>query len=144
MLKRMSKVFIAVVMVVLASMVASPASATTSQVDGVCYDGAVWTPQLTASGANTLTPSPTSYYTTSSRCNDINFAIVSTPDSVDWSAWTRVCWVNHGTCNSWKPVPWDSNFHVIASNVLDGTRFRIETFWPESMWGSRWSTMVAY
>lgn len=109
-----------------------------------CYDGSVWTPRLTGGPSNTLTPSSSGYYTTSTRCNDINFVVVSTPGTTNWSALTRVCWVSTGTCNSWKSVPWDSNFHVIASNVRDGTRFRIETHWPESMWGSQWSTKVAY
>ncbi|TWP54010.1 hypothetical protein FKR81_00075 [Lentzea tibetensis] len=110
-----------------------------------CYDGGVWTPRLIGSDATTFTPTaPPGYYITSNRCNDINFIVGSTPGNTNWSALTRVCWVRHGTCNSWKSVPWDGKYHVIATDVLDGTRFRIETHWPESMWGSEWNAKVAY
>ncbi|MEV4628204.1 hypothetical protein AB0J90_18185 [Micromonospora sp. NPDC049523] len=116
---------------------------TTPALAAGCYDGSVWAGG-TASDANTFDPSRTGYYTTTSRCNDINFLPVSTSgDSAYWDVFIRVCWVNLGTCNSWKS-PDAGEWTVIASNVKDGTRFRVETDWTEPMWGSRWNTKIAF
>ncbi|GAA2717673.1 hypothetical protein ACFY2R_11250 [Micromonospora olivasterospora] len=69
-----------------------------------CYDGSVWNNQLTGGSSNSFTPSSTGYYTTSSRCADINFVVVSTPGDTNWTALTRVCFLSTGSCNTWKSV----------------------------------------
>lgn len=39
---------------------------------------------------------------------------------------TRVCWVSAGGCNAWRDVNISGTWQVVATTVLDGTRFRIE------------------
>lgn len=73
-------------------------------------------------------------YTATNRCQEINFAIIA-KDS-DFSGNVRVCFVRAGYCNSWKPYNsrWDV-WKVIASDVRDGTTFRIELNYDNTTFG---------
>jgi hypothetical protein len=58
-------------------------------------------------------------YWTSSRCADINLRIDS-----GGGAYFAVCWARYNTCQDhWTYVPQDGNYHVVASDVKDGTEF---------------------
>ena len=37
-----------------------------------------------------------------------------------------MCWVSAGGCNAWRTVYISGTWQVMATNVLDGTRFRIQ------------------
>lgn len=80
-----------------------------------CYGGSV---------AITLPPNGYSgEYTTSSRCRDINLRIDS-----GGGQWVAVCWAAHNSCQDhWTWVPQDGSYHVVATDVLDGTRFYFTT-----------------
>jgi len=89
-----------------------------------CYGGAV---------SATLSPGGyTPTFTTTTRCADINLRINS-----GGGAWVAVCWVAHGYCQDhWTWVPQDGSFHVVASSVLDGTKFDFDT-WAGNSGGAR-------
>jgi hypothetical protein len=39
-----------------------------------------------------------------------------------------VCWTDHGNCQDhWTWVPQDGSYHVVATDVLDGTHFQFVT-----------------
>lgn len=93
----------------------SPSSAATT-----CYGGASsWSRSTYANGTIRLPSS--GYYTTTSRCGDINFKIDSSGDlgTVD----VDVCFQSTG-CNSMKYIS-DYNWHLIATDVKDGTTFYV-------------------
>jgi hypothetical protein len=81
--------------------------------------------------------SPT--YTTTRNCRDINFGWAETSTSQAPIGNVRVCFVRAGTCNTWKRYNGDTAALeiVIASNVSDGTTYRVEFLWNESVYGSR-------
>jgi hypothetical protein len=108
-----------------------------------CYDGAVVSNFYGDDGIVTI-PAGGGYYTTSNRCADINFKWYST-SQLNLQANVRVCWVNSGTCNSWKwyDAGYDS-WKVIASGVLDGTKFRVQmTNFPGPTWGTHYGVKIA-
>lgn len=84
-------------------------------VQATCYGGSV---------AITLPPSGYSgVYTTSSRCDDINLRI-----DAGGGQWVAVCWARYNICQgSWTWVPQDGSYHVVATDVLDGTTFYFVT-----------------
>ena len=90
---------------------AKPASAATS-----CYGGAV---SFAVQGSG-VTIGP--YYTTS-RCHDINIRFTN----LTFNEPVCVIFVNHtNACNYWTIIsPYDTSWHVIASDVLDGTKFDV-------------------
>jgi hypothetical protein len=119
---------------------AEPADATSSAF-ATCYGGAVSFPaQSLAVNAVRRLPSSTSYYTASSRCNDINIKFNADHGYVS----VRVCWVSHGTCQQYKTIDADTNWDVLATNVLDGTRFRVEILNSNDWSLSSVSGQVAY
>ncbi|MGW0501672.1 hypothetical protein [Micromonospora sp. NPDC003241] len=106
-----------------------------------CYGGAVSFPSQTLGPASTrYLPSSSGYYTTSSRCQDINIKFAN-PES--GNVQVRVCWVSHGTCNSYKTLLMDSAWKVIATDVLDGTRFRVQIYNYRD-WSTTFGGQVAY
>ncbi|GGM51522.1 hypothetical protein GCM10011608_40570 [Micromonospora sonchi] len=124
---------------------AAPASAEpvgiSATAAATCYGGAVSFPTQTLGVAGTRRlPSASSYYTTSSRCQDINIKFAN-PEA--GNVQVRVCWVSHGTCNSWKTVLMDTAWKVIATDVLDGTRFRVEIYNYRD-WTTTFGGQVAY
>ncbi|OQO94637.1 hypothetical protein B1813_00540 [Saccharomonospora piscinae] len=89
-----------------------------------CYGGAVqWTqtsPELRVPSSGT--------YTTSSRCNDINLRTTRGTDRPQ-AYFAAVCFLpssGNNYCGSFKQVPsLSSGWKVLASDVLDGTRFYV-------------------
>jgi hypothetical protein len=119
---------------------ASPAAALAA-----CYDGYVYLTAYADSGILTY-PSSTGYYTTTSRCGDINFYNQSWQATSEMDASLRVCFVSTGSCDSWKgydarnPYTWI----LIATNVKDGTRFRVQMSFAEKNWGGRYTNRLAF
>lgn len=87
---------------------------------------------VTNTSANSKSPT----YTTTSNCQDVNFGLGSWDSDTEPNGYprgkVRVCFVGAGYCqSSWK------NFNgatspstiVVASNVSDGTTFKIEFDW---------------
>ena len=99
---------------------ASAAPGSGSGIQTTCYGGSV-----SISVFVPLAPRQnwSSHYITSSRCNDINLRIDSGGD-----AKFAVCWARFGTCQDhWTLVPQDGIYHVVATNVKDGTEFYFAT-----------------
>jgi hypothetical protein len=122
--------------------VAEPASA----IPGPCYDGAVYG-AVTGGPTNAYLPSSTGTYRTTSRCADINFTNRSHSGDEYFQALIRVCFVGAGYCqSSWKYYYKGSgvDWMVIASDVRDGTTFRLEFQFYESTFGSRFENLVAF
>ncbi|MCA6096661.1 hypothetical protein LE181_31450 [Streptomyces sp. SCA3-4] len=100
--------------------VALPATASAAQTSGTtaaasCYDGSVGI-SLPANGYSRE-------FTTTSRCADINLRIDS-----GGGQWVAVCWAAHGSCqSSWTWVPQGGGYHVVASDVKNGTKFYFTT-----------------
>ncbi|MEU8069661.1 hypothetical protein [Micromonospora sp. NPDC049151] len=128
----------------LASPAAAEPAGTSAQLLSACYDGAV-TGYVTAGSGKAYLPSSTGYYTTSSRCGDINFSNRSY-DNQNINAQIRVCFVSAGYCQStWKHYTSTTGaWMVIASNVADGTRFRLEFTFASNTWGSHYGNLIAY
>ncbi|WP_155984669.1 hypothetical protein [Saccharomonospora piscinae] len=91
-----------------------------------CYGGAV---QWTHTSSSPLRVPSSGNYTASSRCNDINIR------TTRWSGWAegyraRVCFYpswGDRYCGASKPVPsLASGWTVLATDVLDGTKFHVE------------------
>lgn len=99
---------------------AQAAALTPQQAATTCYGGAVSFHIPAGIDETDLGP----YYTTS-RCNDINLRFSNLPQNVI----IHVCWTNHGYCNGGTSIAWydqDANsWHVIASDVLDYTKFTV-------------------
>lgn len=122
--------------------VAEPESA----IPGLCYDGAVYG-AVTGGPTNAYLPSSTGTYRTTSRCNDINFTNRSQSGDEYFQALIRVCFVGAGYCqSSWKYYHKGSgvDWMVIASDVRDGTTFRLEFQFYESTFGSTYENLVAF
>lgn len=91
-----------------------------------CYGGAVSFPTRTMGAASDrYLPSASSYYTTTSRCTDINIKFANPEQG---NVQVRVCWLSTGACNSWKTVLMDTAWKVVATDVLNGTRFRVQIY----------------
>ena len=87
-----------------------------------CYGGASYFTVTTGTyGSNQIGP----YYTTS-RCNDINLRL----SGISYDMPVCVIFVRHtSSCNHITDIPpGDSSWHVIASNVKDGTAFKVDFF----------------
>jgi hypothetical protein len=109
--------------------------ASSAQAASACLDnGPTFSLFTHPSGGSAVLPTDGSVYTTTNRCQDINFAIIA-KDS-DFSGNVRVCFVRAGYCNSWKPYNsrWDV-WKVIASDVRDGTTFRVELNYDNTTFG---------
>jgi hypothetical protein len=87
----------------------------------------VWYVNASASSANSKSPT----YTTTANCRDINFGQGESEDGGDAVGRVRVCFVSAGTCqSSWKSYNAATQFSiVVATNVLDGTTFKMEFDW---------------
>ncbi|MCI0689000.1 MAG: hypothetical protein L0Y54_17480 [Sporichthyaceae bacterium] len=111
---------------------------------GACYDGATaWF--ANANATIVRIPSSGSYRTTW-RCADINFTVRQFSDAY-FQGLVRVCFVSAGYCNSWKyynGADPNLDWMVIASNVKDGTTFRVEIDFYESSWGNHYGGLLAY
>jgi hypothetical protein len=114
-------------------------------VPGACYDGYVYLTVYADSGTLTF-PSSTGYYTTTSRCVDINFYNQSWQATYEMDANIRVCFVSTGSCNSWKRYDAKTSvtWMLIATNVKDGTRFRVQMSFAEKNWGGRYTNRLAF
>jgi hypothetical protein len=110
---------------------------------GPCLGNADWG-VVTGGPANAYMPSASTVYVTTKRCQDINFRTLSISGDEELQANIRVCFVRAGYCqSSWKYYRgWD--WMVIASNVKDGTWFRIEIQFYESTFGSSYENLVAF
>ncbi|GAA1629367.1 hypothetical protein GCM10009679_37980 [Saccharothrix algeriensis] len=98
---------------------ASPAAA------AGCYEGAVSFPtQNLTVGSIRYLPSASSYYTTSSRCSDIQIDLTNNGD-VYWDV--RLCWWG-GTCKPYQLVRANAGYVILATQVLDGTKFTIQIY----------------
>ncbi|MCP2250659.1 hypothetical protein [Lentzea aerocolonigenes] len=123
-----------------------PVPATASAAPGPCLDNGV-DGVVTGSPANVLLPSASGTYTTTKRCRDINFILRSSSGDERFQANIRVCFVRAGYCQSaWKYYYDDENngWMVIASNVKDGTTFRLEFQFYEPTFGSTYWTSIAF
>ncbi len=133
-----------VVFLILAS--GQAGAATRPALPGPCLDnGAVG--YVTGGPANAYLPSPSGTYTTTNRCRDINFTNRSQSGDQAFQALIRVCFVSAGYCqSSWKYYYKNSStdWMVIASDVKDGTRFRLEFQFYESTFGSGYGTLIAF
>ncbi|MER6270918.1 hypothetical protein [Streptomyces sp900105755] len=70
------------------------------------------------SGGNAFYPDQGSYLTTTSACGDININ--------PWVSYSfTVCFKATGSCNGWHYAP-ANQWTVIASQVLDGTKFYVQ------------------
>jgi hypothetical protein len=121
-------------------------AAAESAVPGPCLDNAA-VGYVTASPANAYLPSASGTYTTTNRCQDINFSNRSQSGEQAFQALIRVCFVAAGYCqSSWKYYYQDGNtdWIVIASNVKDGTTFRLEFQFFESTFGSTYGNLIAF
>jgi hypothetical protein len=84
---------------------------------------------------------------TTNRCQDINFSNRSQSGDQTFQALIRVCFVAAGYCqSSWKYYYSDANtdWMVIASDVRDGTTFRLEFQFFESTFGSTYGNLIAF
>jgi hypothetical protein len=121
--KRLRQLALMAVLAALASaftavVTATPAAAAT------CYGGANSFPsQVLYSQETRYLPAPGTYYTTSSRCRDIQIDLINNGD-VYWDV--RLCWWNSGVCKPFQQVNANAGFVILATNVLDGTKFRVE------------------
>ncbi|MFI5493393.1 hypothetical protein [Actinoplanes sp. NPDC051859] len=112
-----------------------------------CYGGAAsW--NSSASHDNVMLPNAISAparWTTTSRCGDINFFVDEGTGT--FNANVRVCFDRTGCQSSWKQFRAGDaeKWRVIATDVLDGTKFRIEIdyqFVPQG--GRRYGGKVAF
>ena len=111
----------------------SPQLAATS-----CYGGAVYL-NRTINGAYDFGP-----YYTSSRCNDINLRFSNIPDEMA----VDVCWTKYNYCRAsyygYTVVePGDTSWHVLATNVADGTEFTVHMF-PVSSYTASVAGYIAF
>jgi hypothetical protein len=124
-------------------LVLGPGPATASAAPGPCLDNAGGG-EVTGGPANAYLPSASTVYITTNRCRDINFRNFAISGDEDLQANIRVCFVRAGYCqSSWKYY-YGSSWMVIASNVKDGTWFRIEIQFYESTFGSTYDNLVAF
>ncbi|GGN18838.1 hypothetical protein FHR83_004024 [Actinoplanes campanulatus] len=86
-----------------------------------------WYVNGSASAGNSKSPT----YTTTANCQDINFALGEVAESGDAVGRVRVCFVGAGYCqSSWKSYnSRTQNRIVVATNVSDGTTFKMEFDW---------------
>jgi hypothetical protein len=113
-----------------------------------CHGGAAsWL--SSASRTDALLPNTISgpdRWTTTSRCTDINFRVAEGTGT--FSADVRVCFVDAGYCqSSWKRFgAGDADrWRVIASDVRDGTTFRIQIHYRfVPVGGQRYSGKAAF
>ncbi|OJF10064.1 hypothetical protein EDD30_4264 [Couchioplanes caeruleus] len=112
-----------------------------------CYGGAVgW--NSSASHDNVMLPNAITgpnRWTTTSRCGDINFWVDGGTGT--FNADVRVCFDRTGCQGSWKQFGTGDaeKWKVIATDVRDGTKFRIEInyrFVPQG--GRRYGGKVAF
>lgn len=121
-------------------------AATPSARPGLCLDNAA-SGYVTGGPANAYLPSASGTYTTTNRCQDINFSNRSQSGDEPFQALIRVCFVSAGYCqSSWKYYYSDAgtDWMVIATNVKDGTRFRLEFQFYESTFGSGYGNLIAF
>ncbi|AOS64091.1 hypothetical protein [Actinoalloteichus hymeniacidonis] len=118
-LRKFAAVVMAVLLMVVGTATASAATETVDRSRALqsCYGGAV---SYKTMGIHL--PSSTGYYRTTSRCNDINLRLDQGSDSVS----AIVCFRRTGACNNAKTVKLGGGWHVIATDVLDGTDFRVQ------------------
>jgi hypothetical protein len=133
---------------VIASFLGSGVAGATSAspAPGVCLDNAV-VGYVTGGPANAYLPSASGTYRTTSRCQDVNFSNRSGSGNEAFQALIRVCFVAAGYCqSSWKYYYTDAGhgWMVIASNVKDGTTFRLEFQFYESTFGSSYGNLIAF
>lgn len=93
------------------------ASAHSSLLATTCYGQAV-NPGTYNLGAGTYALTP--WYTTTAYCNDINVKPIVMTHPVQM----QVCFYSTNQCNSWKTVNSLNQWYVIASSVLNGTKYR--------------------
>lgn len=88
--------------------------------------------------------SSTPTYTATRNCQDVNFEYISTQTVQDPLGHVRVCFVRAGSCNAWKRYNGDTatRYFVVASNVADGTTYRVEFLWDQSVYGSGFTFAV--
>lgn len=85
-------------------------------------NGHGWGP--TASTTNSKSPT----WTTTVNCRDINVNFASYRGDTRPTGRIRICFVGAGYCqSSWKTL--QTGTHVIATNVADGTTYRVEIDW---------------
>jgi hypothetical protein len=87
-----------------------------------------WYVNGSASAATSKSPT----YRTTANCRDINFALSVVDDNGEAVGKVRVCFVAAGYCqSSWKSYNSKTMTGelVVATNVADGTTFRMEFDW---------------
>jgi hypothetical protein len=88
----------------------------------------VWYVNGSASAATSSSPT----YRTTANCRDVNFALSVVNNNGHAVGRVRVCFVGAGYCqSSWKSYnsKTTSNEIVVATNVSDGSTFRMEFDW---------------
>ncbi|HEX7303957.1 hypothetical protein [Lentzea sp.] len=129
--------------VVLTAGLVQSGGATASAAPGPCLDNGV-VGYVTGGPANAYLPSATGSYRTTNRCQDINFSNRSASGEQTLQVLIRVCFVSAGYCqSSWKYYR-DSGWIVVASDVKDGTTFRLEFQFYESTYGSSYGNLIAF
>lgn len=147
MAKRMTR--IAGVLALTAALGLAPAYATASSeavTAGPCLGNADGGGEITGGPGNVYLPSASGIYKTTNRCRDINFRSFSRSGDEPLEANIRVCFVRAGYCqSSWKYYFGDrGDWMVIASNVKDGTWFRVEFQFYASSFRSKYDTLIAF